>query len=160
MTDVRFSEDERNRMAKDLRVTSLQGFGVVGLAQVVGTGVNDNGSTNDRVRADEREVRVGNLNLGNTRTIGLEVTQVTNVPDFGSSVTVGGTGGVEVGTGGSAAVRVVTELVDVEASLGVGVHVLDFTRNGDGATSRLLGEGDDTLDGGVALENCDGLFDV
>lgn len=132
---------------------------MVSLAQVVGTGVNDDGSADDRVRPNERELRVGDLNLGDTRTVGLEVTQVTNVPDLGSSVTVGGTGGVEVGTGGGTAVRVVTELVDMETSLGVGVHVLDFTRNGDGTASRLLGEGDDTLDGGVALENCDGLVD-
>jgi hypothetical protein len=130
---------------------------VVSLAQVIGTSVNDNGSTDDGVRADEREVRVGDLNLGDTRAVGLEVAQVTNVPNLGSSVTVSGTGRVEVGTSGSAPVRVVAELVNVETSLGVGVHVLDLTRDGDGTAGGLLGEGDHALDGGVALEDCDGL---
>lgn len=108
---------------------------MVGLAQVIGTGVNDNGSTDDRVRANKRQVRVGDLDLGDARAVGLEVTQVTNVPDLGGSVTVVDTGGVEVGTGGGATVRVVTELVNVEPSLGVGIHVLDLTRNGDGTAS-------------------------
>jgi hypothetical protein len=132
---------------------------VISLAQVIGTSVNDDGSTDDRVRADERKVRVADLNLGNTGGVGLEVTQVTDVPDFSSSVTVSGTGRVEVRTSGSATVGVVTELVDVETSLGVGVHVLDFTRDGDGTAGGFLGEGDDTLDGGVSLENSDGLIE-
>jgi hypothetical protein len=131
---------------------------VISLAQVIGTSVNDDGSTDDRVRADERKVRVADLNLGNTGGVGLEVTQVTDVPDFSSSVAVSGTGRVEVRTSGSATVGVVTELVDVEASLSVGVHVLDFTRDGNGTAGGFLGEGDDTLDGGVSLENSDGLI--
>jgi hypothetical protein len=131
---------------------------VVSLAQVIGTSVNDDGSTDDGVRADERKVRVADLNLGNTGGVGLEITQVTDVPDFSSSVTVGGTGRVEVRTSGGATVGVVTELVDVETSLGVGVHVLDFTRDGDRTAGGFLGEGDDTLDGGVSLENSDGLI--
>lgn len=100
---------------------------MVSLAQVVGTGVNDDGSADDRVGTDKRELRIADLDLGDTRGVGLEVAQVTDVPNFSGSVTVGGTGRVEVRTGGGAAVGVVTELVDVEASLGVGVHVLDFT---------------------------------
>ena len=80
------------------------------------------------------------------------------MPDLGSSVTVVGTGRVEVRTGRGAAVRVVAKLVNVEASLSIGVHVLDFTRDGDGTAGGFLGEGDDTLDGRVTLENSDGLW--
>lgn len=142
---------------KNLRVTGLQRFRVVSLAQVIDTSVDDDGSADDGMRADEGEYRVTDLNLGDTRGIGLEVTQVTDVPNFGGSVTVGGTGRVEVGTSGGATVGVVAELVDVEASLGVGVHVLDFTRDSDGTAGGFLSEGYDTLDRGVSLENGDGL---
>lgn len=131
---------------------------MVGLAQVVDTGVNDDGSADDRVRPDKRKLRIADLDFGDTRGVGLEVAQVADVPDFSSSVTVGGTGRVEVRTGGGAAVGVVTELVHVEASLSVGIHVLDFTRDGDGTAGGFLGEGDDTLDGGVSLEDSNGLL--
>jgi hypothetical protein len=58
-----------------------------------------------------------------------------------------------VGTGGGAAVGVVTELVDMETTLGVGV----ITGNvpGDGGGDRLVGllEGDSTGDLRVTTDN-------
>jgi hypothetical protein len=49
------------------------------------------------------------------------------------------------------------DILDVESSLGVRVHVLDLSRDGDGATLLGLSELDHSLDGGVSLENSDSL---
>lgn len=49
------------------------------------------------------------------------------------------------------------DVLDVEPSLGVGVHVLDLTRDGDGTSVLGLLERDHSLDGGVSLEDSDGL---
>jgi hypothetical protein len=58
-----------------------------------------------------------------------------------------------VRTSGGAAVGVVTELVDVEATLGVGVVALDVP--GDGGGSVLVGllEGDSAGDLGVTTDD-------
>lgn len=53
--------------------------------------------------------------------IGLEVTKVTDVTNLILGGTVGFAEGVEVGPSRGAAVGVVTELVDVEATLSVGI---------------------------------------
>lgn len=107
--------------------------------------------------ADQGDLLVGDGDGGSSVSVRLDVSEITNV----SLRSVGGTVvlsvRVEVGTSGSATVRVVTELVDVESSLGVSVKVLDGTSDGDGSTLGLLGEGDDTLDGGVTLENSNSL---
>ena len=50
-----------------------------------------------------------------------------------------------------------TNVLDVESSLGVGVHVLDLTRDGDGTSLLGLLERDHSLDGGVSLEDSDSL---
>jgi len=50
------------------------------------------------------------------------------------------------------------DVLDVEPSLGVRVHVLDLSRNGDGTTLLGLSEPDHSLDGGVSLENSDSLL--
>jgi hypothetical protein len=50
------------------------------------------------------------------------------------------------------------DLLNVESSLGVGVHVLDLTRDGDGTTLFLLLEPDNSLDGRVSLEDGDSLM--
>lgn len=58
--------------------------------------------------------------------------------------------------GGGAAVGVVTELVDVEASLGVGVVAGDVPGDGCGGRLGSLFEGDGSADLGVTTEdgNC------
>lgn len=60
-----------------------------------------------------------------------------------------------VGTGGCAAVGVVTELVDVHATLGVCIVAVDLV--GDGGRGRVVGlfEGDGSVDFGVPAEDCD-----
>jgi hypothetical protein len=50
------------------------------------------------------------------------------------------------------------DILDVESSLGVGVHVLDLSRDGNGTTLLGLGELDHSLDRGVSLENSDSLL--
>lgn len=56
-------------------------------------------------------------------------------------------------TSGGAAVGVVTELVDVEATLGVGVVALDVPGDGGGRVLVGLLEGDSAGDLGVTAEN-------
>jgi hypothetical protein len=51
----------------------------------------------------------------------------------------------------------IEDVLDVESSLGVGVHVLDLTRDGDGTSLFGLLESDHSLDGGVSLEDSDSL---
>jgi hypothetical protein len=58
-----------------------------------------------------------------------------------------------VRAGGGAAVGVVTELVDVEGTLGVGVVALDVPRDGGGGTLVGLLEGHVAGDLGVTAEN-------
>jgi hypothetical protein len=50
------------------------------------------------------------------------------------------------------------DILDVESSLGVGVHVLDLSRDGNGTTLLGLSELDHSLDRGVSLENSDSLL--
>ena len=127
------------------------------------------------------------LDLGDTGTVSLDVAEITDVPLVRGPVSVSGPVGVEVGSGRDAPVGVVTELadeedqglrppgsasmgrvetipselgtnvLDVESSLGVGVHVLDLTRDGDGTSLLGLLERDHSLDGGVSLEDSDSL---
>lgn len=98
------------------------------LAEVVGALVDDDRSTDDRVRAEERDVlvwrsdqsrparlkslheaikippRTSDLDRGGSGAVGLDVSEITNVSlrVLGSTVVL--LQGVEVGTGGSASV--------------------------------------------------------
>ena len=56
-------------------------------------------------------------------------------------------------TGGGAAVGVVTELVNVEGTLGVGVVASDVPRDGGGDVGIVLLEGDGAGDLGVTTED-------
>jgi hypothetical protein len=120
-------------------VTSLLGLLRVTAAKVISTSVNDKGplfrvsisqaaisgkgvthaqnalSTNEL----DQLIRLGAL--GVTLGVGLEVTKVTDVADLILGGAVGLAEGVEVRASGGAAVGVVAELVDVEATLSVGV---------------------------------------
>lgn len=62
-------------------------------------------------------------------------------------------------TGAGAAVRVVTELVDVETALGVRVQVAEGAGDGHRSTGLGLLESDRAGDGRVTLENSDSLRD-
>ena len=58
-----------------------------------------------------------------------------------------------MGTGRGAAVGVVTELVDVESTLGVGVVAEDVPRDSGGSGLGGLLKGDGTVDLGVTTED-------
>ena len=60
-----------------------------------------------------------------------------------------------MGAGAGAAVGVVTELVDVHATLSVGVIALEVVGDGRGAGLGGLLEGDGATDGRVTTDNCD-----
>lgn len=114
------------------RVSGLQALLGIALAEVVGSGVDDDRSTDDRVRSDQGQVGVCSgeasqsalrqtigllrggltleLDLGDTGTISLNVAQVTNVPLLVGPVSVSDPVGVEVRSGRDASVGVVTEL--------------------------------------------------
>lgn len=90
------------------------------LAKVVGSLVDDDGSADDRVRAEERDVlvcmsarrqegghtqrRTGDVHGSGAGSVGLDVSKVSDVSlrVLGSTVVL--LQGVEVGTGGSASV--------------------------------------------------------
>lgn len=124
-----------------------------------------------------------NATLGVALGIGLDVAQVTNVAGLVRGSTVGlvvrvdweigdvslytvgrfysgsgragflGPGILTVRAGRRAAVGVVTEGVDVEAALGVGVVASDIPRDGGGSRLGLLHEGDGTGDLGVTTDD-------
>ena len=91
--------------------------------------------------------------LSNAVGIGLDVTQVTDMAVLVGGGTVGLSEGVEVGTGGGAAVGVVAELVDMHTTLGVGIDVLDLILDDGGGVLVLLRELDGSGDTGVTAND-------
>lgn len=67
--------------------------------------------------------------------------------------TVGLAKGVEMGTSRGATVGVVTKLMDVEATLSVGIIAADFPGDGGGVGSRGLLESDNARDGGISTDD-------
>jgi hypothetical protein len=139
--------------------------------------VNDESTAENTLGTDQLDQAVGlgasSIALG----ISLEVAKVTDVTDGVGGSTVGLAVGVDyrrlvrdtdiasiprvgrtVGAGGGAAVGVVTELVDVEATLGVGVVASDVPGDGGGVTLRSLLEGDSAGDLGVSADDSDWLM--
>jgi hypothetical protein len=123
------------------------------LAEIVGTGVDDNGAANNAVGANKLDEVVGHGTLGVTLAVSLDIAEITNVAGLVGGGTVVLAVGVEVRASGSAAVGVVTKGVDVESSLGVGVVTGDVPGDGSGSRLRLLLEDDGTGDLGVTAEN-------
>jgi hypothetical protein len=115
--------------------------------------VNDNGPSDDRVLAEKRDVLVGDIEVGDTVAIGLNVAEITYVTLSGIWSTVLGASGlqalctrrsqfmrpgakwgsrmthVEVRTGGSAAVGSITELTG-NRSLAHWLHSVSKAKNG------------------------------
>jgi hypothetical protein len=119
--------------------------------------VDNNGSANNAVGTNQLDERISNGTLGIALAISLNVSEITNVTSLVRRSAVGLVVRVEVRAGGSAAVGVITEGVDVESSLGVGIVTGDVP--GDGSRSRLglLLEDDGTGDLGVTTENAHSL---
>ena len=153
-------------------VASLEGLLVATLAEIVGAGMDNDGSltacqscsrgtgvyisyADDAVGADQLDQGVGGRALGVALGIGLDVAEIANVAGLVGGSTVGLLVRVEVRAGRGAAVGVVTKGVDVEAPLGVGVVAGDVP--GDSGRGRLgvLLEDDGARDLGVATDNAD-----
>jgi hypothetical protein len=134
-------------------VAGLEGLLALALAEIVGAGVDDDGAADDALRADELDELVGHRALGVALSIGLDVAEVTDVAGLvrGSSVSLAE--GVEVRTGRGAAVGVVAEGVDVEATLGVGVVAGNVPADGGRGVLGLLLEDDGAGDLGVTTED-------
>lgn len=123
------------------------------LAQVVRTSVHDNGSTEDGGWANQLDQRIMDGALGDTRGVGGDVTQVTNVSDLIGWGTVGLSEWVEVRTGRGATVGVVTKLVDVEPTLGIGIVTSDLVGDGGWLILRNLFETNNTGHTGVTTQD-------
>jgi len=117
--------------------------------------MDDQGSSDDGVLAEEADLLVGDVELDGTASIGLDVSEVTYVPLLCVWCTVLAAGRVEVRTGGGASIASITKLVDVEASLSVGVVSSDFARDFDGRVLVCLLELDNSRNLGVTSENGD-----
>jgi hypothetical protein len=157
-------------------VTGLLALLVATLAKVISASVDNDGTAEDALGADQLDELVGDGALGVALSIGLEVAQVTNV----ALVILGGTVGLAVRVdcqcmstcfflvplhrlrtltvraGGSAAIGVVTEGVNVHTTLSVGVVAGDVPGDGGVSTFGGLLEGDGTGDLRVSTEdgNC------
>jgi len=122
-------------------------------AEVIGAAMDDDGATNDAVRADQLDQLIGNAALGIPLAVRLKVTQVTDMALVVFGGTVGFVVGVEVRSGARAAVGVVTKGVDVHAALGVRIVAGNAPCNlGGGALVGLL-KSHGALDVGVATQN-------
>lgn len=159
-------------------VASLLALLVLTLAEVVSASVDDDGAAEDALGADQLDELVRDGALGVALGVGLEVAQVADVAlavgggavglvvgvDCGGRMVLDGCGlggsllgssRLTVRTGAGAAVGVVTEGVDVHATLGVGVVAGDVPGDlGLGGLGGLL-EGDGALDVGVTTDNSD-----
>jgi hypothetical protein len=137
-------------------VTGLLGLLVTTLAKVISTGMDDQSAAQNGLGTNQLDKLILRGAVGVTLGIGLEVAKVTNVTLGVSGSTVGLAEGVEVGTSGGAAVGVVTELVNVESTLSVGVVAGDVPGDGGGGTLVSLLEGNGAGDLSVTTEdsNC------
>lgn len=117
--------------------------------------MDNDGSADDAVGADQLDQGVGGRALGVALTIGLDVAEIANVAGLVGGSTVGLLVRVEVRAGRGAAVGVVTESVDVEAPLGVGVVAGDVPGDGGRGRLGLLLEDDGARDLGVTTDNAD-----
>lgn len=131
------------------------------LSKIISTSVDNDSSSEDAVRSNQRNLAVGNSTLGDTGAVSGDVSEVTDMAVLVRWGTVGLSEGVEMRTSRCAAVGVVTESMDMEATLGICIVSRDLILNGGWGGLRLLGEGDNSCDVGVSTEdgNCFDHFD-
>ena len=154
-------------------VSSLLGLLIATLAKVVGAGMHDDSPlkrasqyaavreamrgreayANDTLGADELYKLVRDCALAVALSIGLEVSQITDVAFGISLVSVGLAVGVKVRAGRGAAVCVVAIGMDVHATLGVGIVAGDVVGDGRLAILRLLLECDCSGDLGITTKD-------
>ncbi|KAH3669951.1 hypothetical protein OGATHE_002764 [Ogataea polymorpha] len=107
-------------------ITGLQRVWVATLTQVIGTGVNNDSSSQNGVFTEKLDQAVLLCTLGNSIGVGSNVTKVTNVSLGVFWCTMVFAEWVEVWSSRSAAVSVVTKLVDVETSQSVWIVTGNF----------------------------------
>jgi hypothetical protein len=117
--------------------------------------MDNNGSTENGVLAKERNELVGLGALGSALSVSLNVAKVTDMADLILRSTVGLAKGVKVGAGRSAAIGVVTKLVNVETTESIGIVALDIPRDGGRGLSRSLLKSNDTRDSRISSNNSD-----
>lgn len=115
--------------------------------------MNNNRSADNSVSTEQLHQKVLLGTLGNTRSIGGDVTQVTNVSVVVLWSTVGLGEWVEVRTSRGTTVGVVTELVNVHTSEGIGVVARDVPRNRGWVGFVLLLEVDNSANLRVSSDN-------
>lgn len=137
-------------------VASLGRLVVAALSEVVGAGVDDDGSTDDGLGSDQLEVSIGDGAFGDTVGVSLDVAEITCVSLVACvRTTVLLTQRVEVRAGRRATVRVVAKLVDVEATLGRGVVAGDVVVDCHWRRLVRLRKLDRARHLGIAAEDCD-----
>lgn len=133
--------------------TAENALGTDQLDQLVGLGAS---SVSLGIRLEVAKVTDVTVGVGGS-TVGLAVWvdygRLVRDTDIDLITRVGHT----VGTGGGAAVGVVTELVDVEATLGVGVVAGDVPGDGGGVALSSLLKGDSAGDLGVSTDDSNWL---
>lgn len=127
-------------------ITSLETLFVTALAEIIGSSVDDDGSTDYRLGSDEFEKLVAESSFGVSRAICLNVAQVTVVSLTVEAVSVLLSGRIEVWSGRSAAIGVVTKLVNVHSPLCGGIISSQIIADLDRGALRVLGECHCTLD--------------
>jgi len=137
-------------------VASFQGFGVIASAEVVFAGVDDDGASNDAVRANEGDLFVLERGLDEPVCVRRGVAKVSNVSLLvrGRSVIV--VERIEVRPRAQAAVRVVSKLVDVE-TMQAGSEASEVDFDTGRLTVAFLREAGGTGDSRVSVKDSNGF---
>jgi hypothetical protein len=125
---------------------------VTTLTQIISTSVDNNGSTQDRSWTNQLDQVIRDGTLSDTFSIGLDVTQVTDVSDLVGWGTVGLAEWVEVWTSRGTAVGVVTKLVNVEATLSIDIVTSDLVGDSSWLVLRGLFKANNTGNTGVTTQ--------
>lgn len=115
--------------------------------------MDNHGTANDAVGANELDVRVLHGALGVALAVSLDVAEVADVSGLVRRSAVSLSVRVEVRAGRSAAIGVVTKGMDVETTLGVGVVAADVPGDGGGIRLGRLLEDDGAANLGVTSKN-------
>jgi len=116
--------------------------------------VDNDGASENTVLADQLDEAVADASLGVSLTISLDVAQVTNVAFRVGWSTVSLAVWVVVGPSAGASVCVITELMDVHATLSIGVVAGDVP--GDGGRGGLGGLLEGHLSSDLGVSSNDG----
>jgi len=136
-------------------IAGLLGLFVSSPAKIISSRMNDDGTANNALGANQLDELVGGGTLAIALAISLEVAQVTYMANLILRSTMCLAMGVEVGTSRCAPVCIVTELMDVHATLGIRVVASDIPRDSGWGRLGLLLEGNGAGDLRVTSDGCD-----